>query len=86
LQFSGNINEVPFGKKPNLSPVFTSEHCQILLQKILCRTVTIQVDTYWPFTYIKLTVTGQTNQVKLDGTYKTGDGTLDMNLDIAKLS
>jgi hypothetical protein len=57
-----------------------------LLQKILCRTVTIQVDTYWPFTYIKLTVTGQTNQVKLDGTYKTGDGTLDMNLDIAKLS
>jgi hypothetical protein len=34
----------------------------------------------------KVSITGQDNLVDLNGTYKTGDGNLDLNLDISRLN
>jgi hypothetical protein len=88
LQLNGNINGTALVKNTNLSPVFTSDLTidNFAFKKDSIGTVNIQVDNIVDNSYnTKVTITGHGNQVNLDGTYKTGDGTLDMNLDIAKL-
>ncbi len=49
--------------------------------------ITINVDNYTANTYTaKVEISGQDNQVNLDGTYKASDGNLSMDLDIQKLN
>lgn len=88
LQLSGNINGTALLKNANQSPIFTSDLTidNLTFKKDTVGTVNIQVDNIVANAYnTKIAITGQGNQVNLDGTYKTGNGALDMNLDIAKL-
>jgi hypothetical protein len=88
LQFSGNINGTALVKNANQSPTFTSDLTidTFTFKRDTVGTVNIQVDNILADTYnTKVALTGQGNQVNLNGTYKTGSGTLDMNLAIAKL-
>jgi hypothetical protein len=88
FQLSGNINGTALVKKANQTPVFTSDLTidNFTFKKDTVGTVTIQIDNIVTNTYnTKIAITGQGNQVNLDGSYKTENGTLDMNLDIAKL-
>jgi hypothetical protein len=88
LQLSGNINGTALVKNADQSPIFTSDLTidNFTFKKDTVGTVNIQVDNIVANTYnTKIAITGQGNQVNLDGTYKTGNGNLDMNLDIAKL-
>ena len=88
LQLSGNINGTALVKNASQSPVFTSDLTidNFTFKNDTLGTVNIQVDNIVANSYnTKIAITGQGNQVNLDGTYKTGTGALDMNLDIAKL-
>jgi hypothetical protein len=88
LQLSGNINGTVLVKNANQSPIFTSDITidTFTFKKDTIGTVNIQVDNIVADTYTtKIAITDQDNQLNLDGTYKAENGTLDMNLAIAKV-
>jgi hypothetical protein len=60
---------------------------QFAFKKDTIGTLTIHVDNKAANTYnTSVSITGQDNLVDLNGTYKTGDGNLDLNLDISRLN
>jgi hypothetical protein len=89
LEISGNINGNALVKNLSQSPIFTADLIvdQFAFKKDTVGTVTLHVDNKVANTYnTKVSITGQDNLVDLNGTYKTGDGNLDMNLDISRLN
>jgi hypothetical protein len=89
IEISGNINGNAVVKNLSQTPVFTSDLIvdHFSFRKDTVGTVAIHVDNAVANTYnAKISLTGQDNLVDLNGTYKIGDGNLDMNLDISKLN
>lgn len=89
LTISGTTNGSVLLKNLNQSPVFTSNLTisDFAYKKDTVGTINIQVDNIIANSYnTKIAITGQDNQVNLDGTYKTGNGLMDFNLDIVKLN
>lgn len=89
LKISGNINGNAVVKNLNQSPVFTSDLIvdHFAFKKDTVGTVTLHIDNKVANTYnTSVSITGQDNLVDLNGTYQTGDGNLDMNLDISRLN
>ncbi|UQD56755.1 translocation/assembly module TamB [Flavobacterium sp. K5-23] len=89
ITISGNANGSVLLKNINQTPVFTSNLTidDFAFKKDTIGTVNIQVDNIITNSYnTKIAVTGQDNQVNLDGTYKTGNGAMNFNLDIVKLN
>jgi hypothetical protein len=88
LQLSGNSNGTVLVKNANQSPIFTSDLTidTFTFKKDTIGTINIKVDNIVANTYTtKIAITEQDNQLNLNGTYKAENGTLDMNLAIAKL-
>lgn len=88
LQIGGKINGSAFIKDLQKSPIFTSDLTveNFTFQKDTVGNLKINVDNKVATTYnAKIELTGQENQVNLDGNYKTGTGILNMNLNIQKL-
>jgi hypothetical protein len=89
LEISGNINGTAIIKNLSQSPLFTTDLIvdQFAFKKDTIGTLTIHVDNKVANTYnTSVSITGQDNLVDLNGTYKTGDGNLDLNLDISRLN
>ncbi|WP_367752684.1 translocation/assembly module TamB domain-containing protein [Flavobacterium sp. WC2430] len=89
LTISGTTNGAVLLKNLNQTPVFTSNLTisDFAFKKDTVGTINIQVDNIVANSYnAKVAITGQDNQVNLDGTYKTGNGAMDFNLDIVKLN
>lgn len=89
LQFSGKINGNARIKDLNTKPLFTSDiHIDnFTFKKDTVGTISIKVDNEVANQYdAKISITGQGNQVNLDGVYKTQQSSFDMNLDIEKLN
>jgi autotransporter translocation and assembly factor TamB len=87
LEISGNINGTVIKGQSPLS--FTTDLIvdQFAFKKDTIGTLTIHVDNKAANTYnTSVSITGQDNLVDLNGTYKTGDGNLDLNLDISRLN
>lgn len=86
---SGNTNGTVLLKNINQTPVFTSNLTidNFAFKKDTVGTINIQVDNKIANNYnAKIAITGQDNQVDLDGVYKMANGTMDFNLDIVKLN
>jgi cytoskeletal protein CcmA (bactofilin family) len=89
LQISGNINGKALVKNLTTSPEFTSDLLvdNFAFKKDTVGNIEIHIDNQVANTYsTKVAITGQGNQMDLNGTYTTGAGVLNMNLDIAKLN
>lgn len=88
FQMSGKINGNAVIKNLQNTPIFTSDLVvdTFTFQKDTVGTLKIQVDNLEANRYYaKIELTGEGNQLNLDGNYTTGAGTLDMNLAIDKL-
>jgi hypothetical protein len=86
---SGNTNGTVLLKNISKTAVFTSNLTidNFAFKKDTVGTINIQVDNKIANNYnAKIAITGQDNQVDLDGVYKTGNGVMDFNLDIVKLN
>ena len=89
LTISGTTNGSVLLKNVTQTPVFTSNLTitDFAFKKDTVGTINIQVDNIIANSYnAKIVITGQDNQVNFDGTYKTGNGVMDFNLDIVKLN
>lgn len=89
LEIGGNINGKAVVKNVNQIPVFTADLIvdHFAFKKDTVGTVNVHVDNKVANTYnTKVTITGQDNLVDLNGTYNTGEGNLDMNLDISRIN
>ncbi|MFA5297161.1 MAG: translocation/assembly module TamB domain-containing protein, partial [Lutibacter sp.] len=89
LQISGNINGNAIVENLNQSPIFTSDLIvdHFAFKKDTVGTITLHIDNKVANTYnTNVSITGQDNKVDLNGTYETGDGNLDMSLDISRLN
>lgn len=88
-EVSGKINGNTLLKNAATSPVFTSDLTieDFRFKKDTVGTINIKVNNEIANTYsAKISITGQDNNVNLDGIYKTGDSSFDMNLIIGKLN
>lgn len=89
LQISGNINGDANIKNLKGDPNFTSDLniADFAFKKDTVGTIEIHVDNNIANTYTaKVGITGQGNQLDLNGTYGAVDSELNMNLDVAKLN
>ncbi|MGK4568634.1 translocation/assembly module TamB domain-containing protein [Flavobacterium sp. 3HN19-14] len=89
LSIGGNINGEALLKDLNTNAKFTSDLNieNFNFQKDTLGNINIKVDNEIANTLnAKVAITGQGNQVNLDGTYRTDNSALDMNLDINKLN
>ena len=89
LTISGTTNGSVLLKNISQSPVFTSDLsiADFAYKKDTVGNIHIQVDNIVANSYnTKIALTGQDNQVDVEGTYKTGNELMDFNLDIAKLN
>ncbi len=89
LQMSGKINGNALVKNVNTSPLFTSDLNieNFTFKKDTVGNVSIKVNNAFANRYdAVISITGQGNQVNLDGNYKTTDSSFDMNLAIEKLN
>jgi hypothetical protein len=89
LKISGNINGSALVKNLTSSPVFTTDLTvdDFAFKKDTVGNIEIHVDNQVANSYnTQVRVTGQGNEVNLDGIYKTGEGILNMTLDVAKLN
>ena len=89
LQMSGKINGKALVKNVNTSPLFTSDLTieNFTFKKDTVGNVIIKVNNAFANRYdAVISITGQGNQVNLDGNYKTTDSSFDMNLAIEKLN
>ncbi|MBC5838764.1 translocation/assembly module TamB domain-containing protein [Flavobacterium muglaense] len=89
LTISGNTNGTISLKNINSGAVFTTNLtiADFAYKKDTVGTIKIQVDNEIANNYrANIAITGQDNQVNLDGIYTTGDHTMDFNLDVVKLN
>ena len=89
LQMSGKINGNAFVKNLATSPLFTSDLTieNFTFKKDTIGNISIKVNNEIANQYDAIiAITGQGNQVNLDGNYKTTDSSFDMNLAIEKLN
>lgn len=89
LQMSGKINGNALLKNVSTTPLFTSDLIieNFTFKKDTVGTISIKVNNAIANRYDAIiSITGQGNQVNLDGNYKTGDSSFDMNLAIEKLN
>lgn len=89
LQMSGKINGNALVKNLSSKPLFTSDiNIQdFTFKKDTIGTISIKVNNEIANRYDAIiSITGQGNQVNLDGNYKTTDSSFDMNLAIEKLN
>ncbi|MDG2432653.1 translocation/assembly module TamB domain-containing protein, partial [Flavobacterium sp.] len=89
LQFNGNINGDALVKNLSTSPVFTAhlDITEFAFKKDTVGDIKIQIDNATANTLnTNINITGQGNQVDLEGTYKIDSGALALNLDLAKLN
>jgi hypothetical protein len=89
LKISGNINGNALVKNITTSPVFTSDMTidDFAFKKDTVGNIKIHVDNQVANSYnTEVNITGQDNEVNLEGTYQTGDGIINMNLDVVKLN
>lgn len=89
LTISGNTNGTISLKNINSGAVFTTNLtiADFAYKKDTVGTINIQVDNEIANNYrANIAITGQDNQVNLDGIYTTGDHTMDFNLDVVKLN
>jgi hypothetical protein len=87
-ELSGNINGKALVKNETKNPMFTSDLTieNFRFQNDTLGTIHIKVDNLIAKEYqAKISISGQDNQANLDGIYKTGDSSFDMNLNIEKL-
>ncbi|TDE05415.1 translocation/assembly module TamB domain-containing protein [Flavobacterium hiemivividum] len=89
LEIGGNINGKAVVKNLNQTPIFTADMIvdNFAFKKDTVGTVNLHVNNKVADTYnTRVSITGQDNLVDLNGTYKTGEGILDMNLDISRIN
>ena len=89
LEIGGRINGNALIKNLQNTPLFTSNLNveNFSFKKDTVGNINIQVNNQIANTYnAKVAITGQDNQVNLDGTYQASTKNLNMNLDIAKLN
>jgi TamB, inner membrane protein subunit of TAM complex len=89
LQIDGKINGNAIVKNIFKTPLFTSDLNvdDFVYQNAIVGDLNIQVDNTIANNYnAKITLTGQENQVNLDGIFKSSDNSLAMILDIQKLN
>lgn len=88
-EMSGEINGKALIKNLHISPVFTADLTveDFTFKKDTVGIIHIKVDNEIANTYTtEISISGQENQVNLNGIYKTGDSSFDMNLSIEKLN
>ncbi|MFE3848664.1 translocation/assembly module TamB domain-containing protein [Flavobacterium sp. LB3P45] len=89
LQMSGKINGNALVKNVTTKPFFTSDLNieDFTFKKDTVGNVSIKVNNAFANRYdAVISITGQGNQVNLDGNYKTTDSSFDLNLAIEKLN
>ncbi|HEX8576881.1 MAG TPA: translocation/assembly module TamB domain-containing protein [Flavobacterium sp.] len=89
LEINGTINGNTVIENLTSSPRFIADLTidNFAFQKDTLGNVSIKVNNETANTYAaQVAITGQDNDVKLNGNYKTGNSTLDMNLNIQKLN
>ena len=89
LEINGTINGNTVIENLTSSPRFIADLTidNFAFQKDTLGNVSIKVNNEIANTYAaQVAITGQDNDVKLDGNYKAGNSSLDMNLDIQKLN
>ena len=89
LQFSGKINGNANIKNSSTVPLFTSDLNieNFAFKKDTVGDISVKIKNNISNEYNALvSITGQGNQVNLDGTYSTSQSKFDMNLDIEKLN
>ena len=89
LQFTGKINGEAVVKNLTTTPLFTSDLLidTFTFKKDTIGNISIKVNNEIANQYdAKVEITGQGNQVNLDGSYKTTQSAFDMNLDIQRLN
>ncbi|MGZ9736745.1 translocation/assembly module TamB domain-containing protein [Flavobacterium sp. GNP002] len=89
LQMSGKINGNALVKNISTTPLFTSDLNieNFTFKKDTIGKISIKVNNAIANQYdAVIAITGQGNQVNLEGNYKTTDSSFDMNLDIDKLN
>ncbi|MFV5684351.1 translocation/assembly module TamB domain-containing protein [Flavobacterium sp. GB2R13] len=89
LQMSGKINGHALIKNVNTAPLFTSDLNieNFTFKKDTVGNISIKVNNEITNRYDAIiSITGQGNQVNLDGNYRTADSSFDMNLAIEKLN
>ena len=89
LQFSGKINGNALIKNINTKPLFTADLniVDFTFKKDTVGSISIKVDNEIQNQYdAKIAITGQGNQVNLEGFYRADQSVFDMNLDIEKLN
>lgn len=89
LQMSGKINGNALVKNISSAPLFTSDVTieNFTFKKDTIGNISIKVNNAIANQYdAVIAITGQGNQVNLEGNYKSTDSSFDMNLDITKLN
>ncbi|WP_445452182.1 translocation/assembly module TamB domain-containing protein [Flavobacterium sp. 25HG05S-40] len=89
IDMDGTINGTALFKNLTSKVLFTADVTidKFAFKKEEVGTIYINIHNYTPNTYTtKVAITGQENQVNLDGTYHAKDDHLNMNLDIQKLN
>ena len=89
LQMSGKINGNALVKNVTATPLFTSDLTieNFTFQKDTVGNISVKVNNAIANRYdAVIAITGQGNEVNLDGNYKTTDSSFDMNLAIGKLN
>jgi hypothetical protein len=89
LQLTGTINGNALVKNVNTKPLFTSDVTidNLTFKKDTVGTISIKVNNAFANRYdAVVAITGQGNQVNLDGNYTTTNSSFDMNLAIEKLN
>ena len=89
LQMSGKINGNALVKNATTSPLFTADLNieNFTFKKDTVGNINIKINNAFANRYdAVISITGQGNQVNLDGNYKTTDSSFDMNLAIEKLN
>ena len=89
LQMSGKINGNALVKNVTTSPLFTADLNieNFTFKKDTVGNINIKINNAFANRYdAVISITGQGNQVNLDGNYKTTDSSFDMNLAIEKLN
>ncbi|MFV8362380.1 translocation/assembly module TamB domain-containing protein [Flavobacterium sp. ZT3P35] len=89
LQMSGKINGNALVKNISTTPLFTSDLNieNFTFKKDTVGNISIKLNNAIANQYdAVIAITGQGNQVNLEGNYKTKDSSFDMNLDIDKLN
>ncbi len=87
-QMSGKMNGNALIKNLQQSPIFTSDLIveNFTFQKDTVGTIKIQVNNETANRYdAKIEITGQDNQLNLDGNYNTASSNMDLNLNLIKL-